>query len=239
MRLQLQTLALSPVLLVQGHYVRWKTPRLPEAHGIRQGIDGVGAPLRVLILGDSAAAGVGVDSQQQALMGQLTARLAMHFQVHWCLEATTGHTTEDVVQRISTIAKQPFDVVVTSIGVNDVTRLMSVGKWIALQQQLIAAIRQRFAPSQILMTSVPPMQIFPALPRPLGWLLGQYAHQMNLALSQLLSTQPDCQQITLPLDKQTQPFDMASDGFHPSAQIYARWAEILSEHILKRVISPR
>ena len=59
MWLKLSTLALLPVLFVQGTKVRKNTPRLLEASGDREGTVGKGRPLSLLILGDSAAAGVG------------------------------------------------------------------------------------------------------------------------------------------------------------------------------------
>ncbi len=60
MRHALVTAALAPLLLWQGRHVRRVTPRLPEAAGPRAGTTGHGPPLRLLVLGDSAAAGVGV-----------------------------------------------------------------------------------------------------------------------------------------------------------------------------------
>ena len=71
----LQLIALAPILLWQGHKVRQRTLRLPEASGARAGILGQGLPLRLLLLGDSAAAGVGVSRQEEALAGQLAAQL--------------------------------------------------------------------------------------------------------------------------------------------------------------------
>ena len=70
MWLKLSTLVLLPVLFVQGTKVRKNTPRLLEASGDREGIVGKGRPLSLLILGDSAAAGVGVETQQDALSGR-------------------------------------------------------------------------------------------------------------------------------------------------------------------------
>ena len=72
----LPALALSPLLLAQGVYVRRVTPRLPEAPGSRSGVAGGGPSLKLLILGDSAAAGVGAASQDEALAGQLAVALA-------------------------------------------------------------------------------------------------------------------------------------------------------------------
>ncbi len=63
-------LALAPVLIVQGRRVRRLALRLPEAAGARAAVAGSGArPLRLLIVGDSATAGVGVARQRDALAG--------------------------------------------------------------------------------------------------------------------------------------------------------------------------
>ena len=87
-------LALSPVLVAQGVYTRLRTPRLPEATGPRSGVVGSGPMLRLLVLGDSSAAGVGVGLQRDALAGPLARALARqsHLQVHWQLLARTGLT---------------------------------------------------------------------------------------------------------------------------------------------------
>ncbi|WP_236040775.1 hypothetical protein [Marinobacter nauticus] len=56
----LTTALLFPVLLYQGKRTRRVTPRLPEATGDYAGQYGEGEPVfRLLVLGESTAAGVG------------------------------------------------------------------------------------------------------------------------------------------------------------------------------------
>ena len=50
--------------------------RLPEAEGPRAGSAGEGPALRLLILGDSSAAGVGTTHQEEALLGQMRKRFS-------------------------------------------------------------------------------------------------------------------------------------------------------------------
>lgn len=121
MKHQLAAIALSPLLILQALYVRILTPRLLEPQGERSGTQGSGPVLRLLILGDSAAAGVGVATQNQALSGQLVSELEDDFLVVWKLVAKTGHKAEDVLAQLEMLTPEPYDVVVTSIGVNDVT----------------------------------------------------------------------------------------------------------------------
>ncbi len=63
----LHRLAFYPVLVTQGPFIKLRTERLEEPKGAREGVVGQGPDLRLLIIGDSSAAGVGVTSQSQAL----------------------------------------------------------------------------------------------------------------------------------------------------------------------------
>lgn len=230
MRLQLARLGLAPILLAQGRRVRRTTPSLPEPPGPRSGMLGQGRPLRLLILGDSAAAGVGARHQQTALSGQLVERLARHFAVEWQLLATTGHTTRDTVQALQSLPTGAVDVVLTSLGVNDVTAGVSPPRWLKQQQHLLQQLQQRLHPRLIILTAVPPMHLFPALPQPLRWFLGAWARQFNRQQILLLAGRPDCRRLepTFPPG----PEMMAADGFHPGEPAYCLWAEQVAAVIL-------
>ena len=160
-------IGLAPLLIAQALYVRFVTPRLPEPPGDRSGINGSGPHLSLLILGDSAAAGVGASTQKQALSGQLVFALGSHFRVSWKLIAQTGHKAQDVVAKLM-LSREKFDVVVTSIGVNDVTHGTNSQKWIDQQEKIVALLQSKFHSQHILLSSVPPMHLFPALPQPLS-----------------------------------------------------------------------
>ncbi|ENX60033.1 MULTISPECIES: SGNH/GDSL hydrolase family protein [Acinetobacter] len=226
MWLKLSTFVLLPVFVIQGMKVRNNTPRLSEASGDRHGIVGQGQPLSLLILGDSAAAGVGVETQQQALSGAIIAELQSEYQLQWKLHAKTGDNTQQVFQAVQQLDQQCYDVVITSIGVNDVTKLISAKSWLKQQKQLFTYIQRQFQPKLIIVSGVPPMQHFPALPNPLAWLFGKYAEQMNQALQQWLAPQSQFRFIQYDIEAfQAMDLPMASDGFHPSKEIYAIWGQ--------------
>ncbi len=105
-----------------------------------------------MILGDSAAAGVGVAHQNDALLGAVISALQHQYQVHWRLEAQSGDTTSQVIQKTKKLVNQKYDVVVTSVGVNDVTRLMSAQTWIKQQQHFYQLIQAKFQPELIIAT---------------------------------------------------------------------------------------
>lgn len=228
----LSTLALGPLLLWQGRRLRRTVPRLPEPPGDRAGQTGNGPPLRLLILGDSAAAGVGAEHQDQALTGRLVAALAPHFWLDWRLEAHTGHTTADALQHLQSLAAVPCDIVVASLGVNDVTTGTRPADWLRQQQAVITLLQEKFAARHIFLAGLPPMHRFPALPQPLRWYLGQRAQRLDAQRTKLLAHHPHCD--LLAFEGSPDPHLMASDGFHPGPVLYAQWAIGLATRIRER-----
>jgi lysophospholipase L1-like esterase len=208
---------------------------LPEPGGLREGVEGTGPPLRLLIFGDSAAAGVGASTQRNALSGQLVAALKDSFEVHWKLVARTGATSRDALHTLNELTAEPFDVVVTSLGVNDVTARLPLKEWQLGQSRLISLLERKFAAQHILLSALPPMHRFPALPQPLRWYIGSRALQFNKALARLARQRPGCEFVTLGYtDLATE--SMATDGFHPGPAVYRRWAEVVAGQIKTRVL---
>lgn len=237
MRHALATLALGPLLLAQGRHVRRTVPLLPEPVGKREGERGAGPVLRLLITGDSAAAGVGAATQDEALSGHLVSGLATSFRVRWKLLAFTGATTADLIDRLQREPAAEFDVVVTSLGVNDVTGRRSLDDWRRQQGQLVALLREKFAARDILLSGLPPMHRFPALPQPLRWYVGSRARDFDRALSRFARGRPGCEFVALDyamMDLEA----MAADGFHPGPAVYRRWAAELTRRIVGRTSRP-
>jgi lysophospholipase L1-like esterase len=233
MRHALATFALGPVLLAQGRHVRHTVRFLPEPEGLREGDTGSGPLLRLLIAGDSAAAGVGAPTQDEALSGQLAVSLAPTFRVQWKLLAFTGATTADLIRHLQQAPAAEFDVVVTSLGVNDVTGRRSLDDWRREQGQLVALLRDKFAARHILLSGLPPMHRFPALPQPLRWYVGSRARDFDRALSRFAGGRAGCEFVELDYAMMDLAA-MAADGFHPGPAVYRRWAQELARRIIDR-----
>ncbi len=231
MRLAMTTLALAPLLVVQGWYVKRVTPRLPEAEGARQGVTGQGKRLRLLVVGDSAAAGVGAVHQREALVGQLTAELATQCEVSWLLIAKTGFTTADLLAHLAQQRSQHFDVAVVSLGVNDVTRRVATRHWLKQQQELVELLATKFGVQKVLLSGVPPMGHFKALPQPLRWYVGLYAKQFNRQLKKHFDNH--AYGYVVSPKARFEPEFLAKDGFHPSPIAYQRWAKVVAKEILQ------
>ena len=156
---------LAPLLFFQGRRARKNIPKLPEPSCPRTGYRGSGGPpLRLLIAGDSAAAGVGAVSQEQALAGQLGNLLARHYRLYWQLEARSGYTSADTYDHLGQLPSEPFDIVVTSFGVNDVVQGVTHKAWQAQLNAMIRRIETRFHCRRIIISGIPPIARFPALP---------------------------------------------------------------------------
>jgi len=225
-------IGLSPVLLAQGRYVRRVTPKLPEPTGERHGTEGDGERLRLLIVGDSSAAGVGAETQASALSGQLASTLAQHFHLSWRLIAKAGRDVRSVLGSIDAAPQEDFDVAVVAVGVNDVTGGTSSKQWRESLGQLCERLQSKFNVQHVLLTPVPPMHAFPALPQPLRWYLGKIAASLNRSMYTLTAKSKnwECVQPEFPLTKKF----MAADGFHPSQAAYSVWAEKMAKTIKQK-----
>lgn len=221
---------LAPLLMWQGRAVRRRTPELAEPPGPRRGHCGVGTALKLLVLGDSAAAGVGAVRQDEALAMRLAHRLGEDFRVEWEILAQTGETTASMLRRLQQVEPIACDIVITSLGVNDVTRPIGLRAWRRQQRVLRQILRQRLHARLSILSGLPPMHLFPALPQPLRWYLGQRANCFDRALEADVAAEADCAFLSLRFSD-----DMslaARDGFHPGPAVYAQWASLAAELVL-------
>jgi lysophospholipase L1-like esterase len=227
---RLALILIGPLLFVQGKWVRRVTPKLPEPVGPRSGKSGRGRELSLLIIGDSAAAGVGVKHQYQALSGNLVIPLSSTHGLRWKLFAHTGDTSSQLLEKLHLLPLENFDTAVVSIGVNDVTGLTGSRAWAENVGLIIKVLTEKFGVRRVYVTSIPPMHLFPALPNPLRWWLGLRARQFNVIMSKVIQGQQCCVYVTIPYSDDLS--EIASDGFHPGAIAYKVWGDHLAALIL-------
>ncbi len=216
---------LMPVLLAQGAYLRRTARLLPEPAGARQGVTGDGPPLRMLIIGDSSALGVGVTTQDDALLGQMVRRLTHKFRVDYTLVAMSGARTCDVLKWLDDLPQGPFDLVITALGVNDVTKAVTLRQFRRRQIALVAGLKARLADPFVIVSGLPPVHQFPLLPPLLKWILGRQARRFDRRLDDVAAAHPRCAiaRPTIGLGVH----NMAADGFHPGPEVYAAWADTI------------
>jgi lysophospholipase L1-like esterase len=224
-------LALAPLLVAQGLATRRMALRLPEADGPRAGVQGHGAPVSLLILGDSSAAGVGVPTQRQALAGHLPQALAQQAgrQVHWTLVARSGLNSLQAMSLWHEQGAPRADLAVVVTGVNDVVDQIAPARVRRARESLALALEREAGARHIVFAALPPMRAFTALPQPLRWVAGLDADRHDRALADWLRGQTARTRLAvdLPLD----PALLAEDGFHPGPQVYRLWGQALADHL--------
>ena len=230
---------LGPLLYVQAGRLRRTALELPEPAGRREGIAGSGRhTLRLLIAGDSSAAGVGAATQDRALAGLLAKELARRLggRVRWQLVASSGARSEDVLQLLMRGRLHRADIGVVIVGVNDITKEVPLQQALRKRGQIVALMRQRCGIRHVLFPALPELERFPALPQPLAWYAGRHARRNNAAQAAWLAGEPGASHVVM--DGVLDPALMADDGFHPAAALYAKVAKRLAHHI-KHEVLPR
>ncbi|HQR20510.1 MAG TPA: SGNH/GDSL hydrolase family protein [Burkholderiaceae bacterium] len=229
-------LALGPLLAAQALRLRRTAIELPEPDGPRRGIAGRGPPvLRLLVAGDSSALGVGARTQRDALVVPMAERLARGLEgaVAWQLVAESGLTSEGVVQRLIRARPRAADVAVVIVGVNDITKDVPLA--FAIRQRMLMSdwLQVHAGVRHVVFPSLPEMEKFPALPRPLAWYAGQAARRNNRAQARWAARHPGVTHVVM--DGIARPDLFCEDGFHPAPALYARVADRLADRIVHLV----
>ena len=239
--LNLYKYCLGPILLIQSHRLRKTALRLPEAEGPRSGTISSGnvtRPIRLLFVGDSSAAGVGVERQDQALAQQTAALLAARLDtsVEWKLLAKSGINTQQALQLLSRTQLKPIDILITALGTNDVTSQRTATQFLTDYKTLVNKIRQQCGNFSVVITGLPPLRILPAAPHPLRWYLGKYAASLDAKLKRWVQSQTCFRYISL--EWAAVPEEMAEDRFHPGLEQYRHWAHLVAGSIVELVDQP-
>jgi lysophospholipase L1-like esterase len=229
-------LVLSPVLIAQALGTRKRAPVLPEASGPREGQLGSGdTALRVLIAGDSSAAGVGVAHQDEAFAGHFTR--ALHKRsgrpLRWRLRAASGLTTRQVHELLMIDPPPVVDIAVVLSGVNDVIGLVPSRRAVEHRAVLAQWLLDGGRASHVVFAALPPIHQFPLLPQPLRRVMGEDARRHDEAIARWAAARSDVHHV--PITLQLSPAAMASDGFHPGEPVYRACGEAIARYIADHI----
>lgn len=230
---------LAPVLLPQAWRTARRTPRLAPATGDERGFvpaanpganPGAGPAFRVVVIGESTAVGVGASRHAEALPGFLAEALRdrLRRSVAWSVSGENGATARRVAAGLvpPPDGSAP-DLVVVTVGINDLIRRRPLRRWRADLADLIAVLRDRYAHATLVVAGMPPVHRFPAIPQPLRLVLGARARTMDRIMRDAARTGGA---VHAPMDEAMARDRrlFASDGFHPSPAGYRTWAEDLA-----------
>lgn len=209
---------------------RYATPPLGLA--MRTAMGPTQAPVvRLTLLGDAVALGVGVETVGDTLGGQLAELLAANgaHRVELSCVAVAGSRSADLAPQVARALLGPRpDIAVILIGAGDATGLRRPGEAAA---QLAAAVRRlRDAGTEVVVATCPDLAACRAFALPLrqlvGWLGRRVARAQAPAAHVAGADVVDLASETGPVFR-ADAGALCFDGFHPSADGYRVWAHAL------------
>lgn len=228
------TIGGAAVLAGQAVAARNRSYAQPELGlALRATVGRAGAPpLRLVLLGDSSALGVGVERFDETVGGQLAHLLTegpTGRQVHLSSVGVSGSRSTDLATQVARalLGERP-DVAVILIGANDATAMRRSGEAAAY---LGAAVRRlRDARVEVVVGTCPDLGAVRAVAQPLRQVLGWSGRRIARAQT---AAALDAGGSVVDLGAETGPVFRADagtlcpDGFHPSADGYRVWAHAL------------
>jgi len=223
-----------PVYVWQGVGVRLRTERmLPPSGPVIHHVEGQGAPIRLLVLGDSSAASVGIGSTERGLAALLAGMMARRTgrPVMW---RAAGFNSATAVQLrdfvLPNMEPGAWTHVVLSVGSNDAKNFHTARHFRRAFGGLLYAMRAKWPQARIVWSPVVDMTRMPALPPLLGKVLEIRADIVNRVGTRLCMERGAVPAQRLPILDPAAGF--STDGFHASEAGYDAWAE----HLLPLVL---
>jgi lysophospholipase L1-like esterase len=182
-------------------------------------------PLKVVWLGDSLAAGLGVDEVDDT-PARLVSRM-LDRSIDITVLARPGATSDDVIaEQLPELGGLGADLVVLCVGANDVARLSSRSAYATRLDEIVRATE----PVPTVVLSLPDMSMPERILQPLRAFVGWRGRWFEAARSRVVARHGHCTSV----DVATRPPDisrregramMCSDKFHPGPEGYRIWAE--------------
>ena len=227
----------SPLLWIQGIYLRKIVLRLPtptdDTFGIMEGLNN--DSFKILGIGESPMAGVGIKTNLETLTG-LTAKLLnrlMDCKVNWQILAQNGLTINNLNQLIEKESPKEADLIIISIGGNDVFNITPPWVW---EKNLFRCIKYFVRDGKtplILFSPVPCVGRFPAIPNPLRLAFGYWELILQKSLTLVTNSTEDAHLLGDRFPDGEEYF--LEDGIHPSELAYKLWSERLARTTVKMI----
>jgi lysophospholipase L1-like esterase len=191
-----------------------------------------GAPLRLVLLGDSSALGVGVARFEETIGGQLAHLLAegpTGRRVHLSSVGVSGSRSTDLATQVARalLGERP-DVAVILIGANDATAVARPADAAAYLGSAVRRLRE--AHVEVVVGTCPDLGAVRAVASPLRHVLAWSGRRVARAQTSAVLAAGGS---VVDLGTETGPVFRADagtlchDGFHPSADGYRVWAHAL------------
>lgn len=215
-------------LATRRHYL--SAASIPPAEGdFGAGQPNPTATVRLVMLGDAHAAGVGVRGIAQTVGGVLASGLAASgYRVRLSNAAIAGSRSADLGPQVSRALLGQPDVAVLLIGADDALRAVPVQLMADYLADAVARLRE--AGVDVIVGTCPDLGAPRVFAQPLRTLLAVRGRQVSTAQSRT-ATAAGGIAVDLAAETgtvfRTDPGTFSVDGFHPSADGYRLWADAL------------
>jgi lysophospholipase L1-like esterase len=213
----------------------------PRADGL-YGREHSGEPLRLVVLGDSAAAGFGVATGRETFGAVIAAELAVHLRrpVHLRVHAVVGAQSVGLPPQVERALEHPVDIAVICIGGNDVTSRTSVRKAVGYLVDSVHRLREVGA--EVVVGTCPDLGTIRPIQPPLRWLARHWSRQMAAAQT-IAAVGAGARTVSLgdligPTFYRDPERMFSYDRFHPSAAGYAAAAEAVLPTVYAALTPP-
>ncbi|WP_052666625.1 GDSL-type esterase/lipase family protein [Nitriliruptor alkaliphilus] len=177
-------------------------------------LPGRGHPLRLTVIGDSAAAGHGLPDADAGLARQVGRRLAARTgrPVEVASLAVDGATTADVAEGQVPAIGGDADVVLVGVGVNDAVRGRSKARVRAATEALLADVAVTAPGAVVALLTCPDLASAPGMPTVLRPVLGRSCRRVAAAQRAAAAS---AGAVTVGADGHLPTAAFGPDGFHP------------------------
>jgi lysophospholipase L1-like esterase len=223
-------LPFAPFLYLQGKYIRRKIGRIPDAGGETVGKFGAENEfVKLLVLGESTAAGMGARTHETALAGQFSRFLGekINKSVEWHVVGRSGITIKETIDElVPKIPDEKFDYILLALCGNEVLKLHSPINFRRDMQKLLVTLREKNDGATFFITNAPAVRLSPVLPNPVKFILGQLSALHDANAREFTAEMPKVFYFHQPTEV---PADFWADGIHPSEKGYTAWSKRMVE----------
>lgn len=236
---------LLPILYFQGKKIRENVPKLPEARNPEGYIKTSSEKtLKILAIGESTIAGVGVDFHKNGFIGALAEEISekTNSSILWRVYARSGYTAKMIRKKIiPKIEDSTADIIVIGLGGNDAFNLNSPEIWIRNISILIKDLKIKFPKTPIYFTNMPPVKEFPAFSGIIKFVIGNLVEILGERLCRKVKNKKNVHYnneiITIDTWKKRYKTEgnkttFFSDGVHPSKLTYQTWGKDMATFIM-------
>ena len=161
-------------------------PQLPRPDRIHDGEAPTHHSDRVLLVGNGAAVGYGVLTHDLSLAGNLGRQLTTLTgrTTYVTVLADGGMTAGSALTALRDADLEPYDAIVTTVGLNEALGLSSTARWRREVDELVEFVLSPAAPRlQLFLVGVPPIDSVTAVPRLVRWATDRHSLELNAHLA--------------------------------------------------------